>query len=148
MRKTIETLSTLALWAVWLIGSSLAVFDFLSSPAIAEKISQHLWIVASSPLIAISVFTVMLIAVRHSKTDTSKKLIPLEHNVQWTVEDLANAQNGKVVDLYFAGTGLACQVVARNEAASELHIENQTMHVTVSSQTADESVINLLHKAF
>ncbi|MDG0815948.1 hypothetical protein [Bdellovibrio svalbardensis] len=146
MRKIIETVSTLALWAVWIIGSSLAVSDFFFDAAMAKKITHHLWIVAWSPLIAFGIFAAMLIAVRRSKHDTTKKTIPSEHTVQWTAEELANAQSGKVVDLYFAGAGLACQVIARHEAALVLHTENQTMHVTV--QTTDETVITLLHKAF
>lgn len=148
MRKIIETVSTLALWAVWIIGSGLAVSEFLTKADVAKKITHHLWIVAWSPLIAIGVFGAMLIAVRLSKNETAKKTIASEHTVQWTSEDLANAQNGKVVDLYFASPGLDCQVVTRQEEAAVLHTENQTMHVTVVAQATDESVVGILQQAF
>ena len=149
MRKIIETVSTLALWALWIGGSGMAISEFLSSAAVHKKITHHLWIVAWSPLIAIAVFGAMLIAVRLSKHDnTNKKTIPSEHTVQWAEADFVNAQNGKVVDLYFASTGLDCQVVAREEVAAVLHTENQTMHVTVVAQVTDESVVGILQKAF
>ncbi|HEX7673169.1 MAG TPA: hypothetical protein VF412_03310 [Bdellovibrio sp.] len=148
MRKIIETVSTLALWAVWIIGSGMAISDFMHKADVAKKITHHLWIVAWSPLLAIAIFGAMLIAVRLSKQENKKKTIPCEHSVQWSHEELTHAQNGKVVDLYFPAPGLNCQVVAREEVAAVLHSENQTVHVTVAAQTNDESVIGLLHQAF
>lgn len=148
MRKIIETVSTLALWAVWIIGSSMAISDFMHKADVAKKITHHLWIVAWSPLLAIAVFGAMLIAVRLSKKSTAKKTIASEHTVQWSNEELTNAKNGKVIDLYFPAAGLNCQVVSRAEVAAVLHSENQTVHVTVASQATDESVIAILHQAF
>lgn len=146
MRKIIETTSTLVLWAIWIIGSSLAISDFLFSE-ISKKILVHLSYIAWSPVMAILVFGSMLLAVRFAKNDTTKKAIANAHKVQWTTEELAQAQSGKMVDLHFAGTGIECQVVAREEVASVLHNENQTMHVTVAPQTAAEQAIALLPQA-
>ncbi len=149
MRKLIETGSTLALWAVFISGSSIAIFDFFFNADAAEKITSHLTLISLAPLYAALIFGAMMIVVRFSKFDnTVKKAIPSEHTVQWSAEELLNAQTGKVVDLHFAGAGLACQVVSRDEVAHILHAENKTVHVTVASQTSDESVITLVRQAF
>lgn len=143
MRKIIETTSTLILWAVFIIGSTTAVLDFFFNADASEMIKSHLSVIALTPLFAVLFLGGMLIAVRFSKFDNTKKTIPSEHTILWTAEDLANAQSGKVVDLHFAGSGLACQVVARAEAATVLHIENQTVHVTVAPIKVEETSWNL-----
>jgi hypothetical protein len=148
MRKIIETTSTLALWIVFIVGSSLAVFDYFFNAEAAEKISSHLTLISLAPLFAVLIFGSMLIAVRFSKNDTTKKTIANEHTVQWSAEELAYAQSGKLVDLHFSSTGLACQVVAREEVASILHHENQTVHVTIVPQKSEEPALALLPQAF
>ncbi|MFM6928149.1 MAG: hypothetical protein ACKOX6_06760 [Bdellovibrio sp.] len=146
MRKIIETISTLALWSLWIVGSSLALSDFFNG-TVSQKILVHLSYIAWSPVMAVSVFGSMLFAIRSSKSELVKKSIANEHKVQWTTEELTQAQNGKMVDLHFVGTGIECQVVTRQEAASILHNENQTMHVTVAPQSATEQAIALLPQA-
>ena len=47
----------------------------------------------------------------------------------------------------FSGTGIECNVVAREEVAPVLHSENQTLHVTVAAPTAGEQVRALLPQA-
>ncbi|MGE5085167.1 MAG: hypothetical protein ACM3MG_02640 [Bacillota bacterium] len=144
MRKIIETTSTLVLWVIWIVGSSIAISDFFVNAQISRKILLHLSLIAWSPVMAVGIFAAMLLAVRFSKKETTKKAIPNEHKVQWTTEELSSAQSGKMVDLFFQGTGIECQVVIREEAALVLHNENQTMHVTVASS---ESTITLLPHA-
>jgi hypothetical protein len=148
MRKLIETGCTLILWAVFISGSSIAIFDFFFSNEAAEKIWAHMAVVGWAPFFAVLIFGSMLFLVRVSKFEHTKKTIPSEHTVQWSAEELLNAQHGKVVDLHFAGAGLACQVVTRDEVASILHAENKTVHVTVAAQTTEESVMGLVRQAF
>ena len=139
MRKIIETVSTFALWAVFIGGSTLAMRDFFFNTQEAEKISAHIALLAWAPAIAIVVFASMLLAVRFSKYVAERKLLVSEHNTHWNEVDLIQAQTGKVVDLHFIGTGLACAVITRDEVAEVLHAENQTMYVKVVPQTADNS---------
>lgn len=139
MRKIIETVSTTALWVVFLSGSSLALADFFFNVKEAQKISAHLALLAWAPAIAVVVFVAMLLAVRLSKYVATKKTIPSEHALQWTMDDLAQAQTGKVVDLHFVGAGLACEIVTRDQVATVLHAENQTLYVKVVPQNADNS---------
>ncbi len=139
MRKIIETVSTTALWVVFLSGSSLALADFFFNAQEAKKISAHLALLAWAPAIAVVVFVAMLLAVRFSKYVATKKTIPSEHALQWTMDDLAQAQTGKVVDLHFVGAGLACEIVTRDQVATVLHAENQTLYVKVVPQNADNS---------
>lgn len=143
MRKIIETVSTILLWAVWIGGSSLAISDFLFNDLISKKILFHLSLIAWSPAIAITLFAGMLVAIRFSKYEAKKKIIASEHTVQWSAEDIANAQSGKVVDLHFAGAGLDSQVVTRDQVATVLHNENQTVHVTVAPVSAEDANWNL-----
>ena len=143
MRKIIETTSTLALWMVWILGSGFAISEFFNNAAVSKKVVLHFSLIAWSPVIAMVVFGLMLVAVRFSKAETAKKTISNEHDVQWSAEDLANAQNGKVVDLSFVGVGLTCHVQTRDEVAAVLHSENQTVHLTVAAQTADDSYWHL-----
>jgi hypothetical protein len=139
MRKIIETTSTLALWAVWIIGSGFAISEFFFNDAVSKKAMVHFSLIAWSPVVAVGIFTWMLLAVRFSKTETVKKAIPSEHSVQWSEEDLVNAQNGKVVDLFFPAPGLTCHVKARDEVALVLHSDKQTIHLKVASPTVSES---------
>lgn len=139
MRKIIETASTTALWGVFFCGSSLALADFFFNAQESQKISDHLALLTWAPAIAIAVFAAMLLAVRFSKHVAIKKIIPSEHAIQWTHADLAQAQNGKVVDLHFLGAGLACEIVARDHAALVLHAENQTLYVKVVPQNTDNT---------
>ena len=113
MRKTIETTSTLTLWAIWFAGSALAISEILASPTAYTKVIEHLWIVSWSPVIALSVFSFMMLAVWLSKDSTEKKAIPSQHTLEWSDEDLKSAQSGKIIDLHFAGTDLACAVKKR-----------------------------------
>jgi|GEM_PF-5288365 hypothetical protein len=136
MRKIIETASTLALWAVFIIGSSIAISDFFFATEASELMKLHLTLVAWAPLVAIVIFGAMLYSVRTSKFELKKKTLPSEHSVQWTAEELMAAQTGKVVDLHFPAPGLACQVVAREEAATVLHAENKTVEVKVAMPAA------------
>lgn len=115
MRKTIETTSTLTLWAIWFAGSALAISEILASPTAYTKVIEHLWIVSWSPVIAVSVFTFMMIAVWLSKDSREKKDISCQHTVEWSREDIQNAQSGKVIDLHFSGHGLDCVVKKRDE---------------------------------
>lgn len=115
MRKIIETLSTLILWAVWILGSALAISEILASPVAYKKVIEHLWIVSWSPAIAVSVFSFMMVAVWLSKDDTEKKNIPSQHTIKWSDDDFLAAQSGKFVDLHFSGPGLDCSVNARGE---------------------------------
>lgn len=117
MRKTIETLSTLILWIIWILGSELAISEIINSPTAYKKVIEHLWIVSWSPAIAISVFSFMMVAVWLSKDSTDKKPIPNQHTIKWTDEDILSAQSGKFVDLHFAGSGLDCNVLTRGELA-------------------------------
>lgn len=148
MRKIIETVSTLILWAVFITGSSLAISEYFLNAEVSKKVSTHVSLVAWSPVIAIVLFGLMLVAIRFSKDETTKKEMPNEHAVQWSTEDLLNAQSGKVVDLHFANTGLACAVVTRNEVADILHSENQTVHVTLVPQMPEESARTLAPQRF
>ncbi|WP_413557410.1 hypothetical protein [Bdellovibrio sp. HCB209] len=148
MRKIIETTSTLALWMVFIVGSSIAISDFFLNAEVSELNLAHLSLIAWAPFFAAFIFGAMLIAVRFAKNETTKKAIANEHAIQWTAQDLAAAQTGKVVDLHFASTGLDCQVVTRNEVAEILHIDNQTLHVTVLPQKGDEPALALLPKAY
>jgi hypothetical protein len=143
MRKIIETTSTLALWAVWIIGSGFAISEYFLSADVSKKVLLHFSLIAWSPVIAVGMFALMLLAVRYSKDDTTKKSIPSEHAVQWSPEDLANAQNGKVVDLSFVSVGLTCHVNTRDEVAEVLHSENQTVHLKVAAQTPSDSYWHL-----
>ena len=143
MRKIIETTSTLALWMVWIIGSGYAISEFFFNDAVSKKAMLHFSLISWSPVIALGIFGLMLIAVRLSKVETAKKMIPSEHSVQWSAEDLVNAQNGKVVDLIFPAPGLTCHVQTRDEAALVLHSEKQTVHLKVVTPTASESSWNL-----
>lgn len=143
MRKIIETTSTLALWAVWFVGSGYAISEFFFSADVSKKALAHFTLISWSPVMAVVIFGLMLLAVRLSKTDTTKKTIPSEHSVQWSAEDLLNAQNGKVVDLLFPAPGLACHVKTRDEAATVLHSDNQTVHLKVVSPVASEASWNL-----
>ncbi|MBO9668782.1 MAG: hypothetical protein J7501_18430, partial [Bdellovibrio sp.] len=111
MRKIIETLSTLTLWAVFIVGSGMALFDFFYKTDASEMMMAHLRLISIAPLMAVIIFGSMLVAVRFSKDSKAKKTVPNEHAAQWSVEELANAQTGKVVDLHFPSTGLACHVV-------------------------------------
>ena len=138
MRKIIETVSTLSLWAVWIVGSGLAVYDFILDTEISKSNLQHLSLIAWSPMIAMGLFALMLVAVRFSKNETTKKTMPNEHSLHWSAEDLAKVQNAKLVDLSFLGTGLACHVKTRDVAAAVLHNENHTVHVKVSAKKVDE----------
>ncbi|QDK37713.1 hypothetical protein DOE51_09010 [Bdellovibrio sp. NC01] len=131
------------MWAVWIGGSSLAISDFLFNDLISKKILFHLSLIAWSPAIAITIFGGMLVAIRFSKYEAKKKTIANEHTVQWSEVDLVNAQSGKVVDLYFAGAGLDSQVVARDQVATVLHNENQTVHVTVAAPSVEDANWNL-----
>ncbi|QLY23853.1 hypothetical protein [Bdellovibrio sp. KM01] len=148
MRKLIETGCTLILWAVFISGSSIAIFDFFFNVEASEKISSHMLVIGWAPFFAVLIFGAMMFLVRVSKYDNTKKAIASEHTVQWSAEELALAQNGKVVDLHFAGAGLACQVVTRDEVAAVLHADNKTVHVTVAAQTTEESVMGLVRQAF
>ncbi|WP_413584546.1 hypothetical protein [Bdellovibrio sp. HCB274] len=148
MRKIIETTSTLALWVVFIVGSSLAVFDFFYNKEESLNIINHLTLISLSPLFAVCIFVGMLIVVRFSNYKPVKKTIPCEHAVQWSEFELAQARSGKVVDLHFPAAGLACQVMTRNEVAQVLHSENQTVHVTVTSQHSEEPALALLPQAF
>lgn len=148
MRKLIETGCTLALWAVFISGSSIAIFDFFFNVEAAEKISAHMLVIGWAPFFAVLIFGAMLFLVRVSKYKNTKKSIPSEHSVQWSAQELALAQYGKVVDLHFAGAGLDCQVITRDEVASVLHADNKTVHVTVAAQTGEESVMGLVRQAF
>jgi hypothetical protein len=143
MRKIIETTSTLALWMVWIVGSGFAISEFFFNDAVSKKAMVHFSLIAWSPAIAVVIFGMMLLAVRLSEDETAKKTIPSEHSVQWSAEDLANAQNGKVVDLLFPAAGLTCHVKTRDEVALVLHSEKQTVHLKVAASTASESSWNL-----
>lgn len=143
MRKIIETTSTLALWAVWIIGSGYAISEFFFNSAVSKKAMVHFSLISWSPVIAAGIFGLMLLAVRLSKVETTKKTIPSEHSVQWSAEDLINAQNGKVVDLVFPAPGLTCHVQTREDVAAVLHSEKQTVHLKVASPAASESSWNL-----
>ena len=146
MRKIIETTSTLILWAIFIVGSTLAISDFLNAE-VSKKVMLHLSFIAWSPVIAVSVFVAMMIAVRSAKTSVAKRIIATEHNIQWSPEEMTQAQTGKLVDLHFSGTGIECNVIAREEVAPVLHSENQTLHVTVAAPTASEQVRALLPQA-
>lgn len=131
MRKIIETTSTLALWLVFIIGSGLAISDFFFNQDASEMMMLHLSILALAPAMAIALFGMMIFSVRSAKKEQPKKVIHSEHALLWSTEELQNAQTGKIVDLHFQGSGLNCTVIAREEAATVLHNENQTTHVTV-----------------
>ncbi len=148
MRKMIETSSTLALWAVWLIGSGFAVAEFVLSPIIHQKIIQHLWIISWAPGLATFLFTAMMLAIRHSSDPTEKKTIPSQHTVQWTPEDFTNAQTGKIIDLQFPGSGLDCKVQVRSEVAQVLHKESQGQIDPLLSEIPDETVAGIFQEAF
>lgn len=147
MRKIIETASTLVLWAIFLVGSSLAIADLIFKTENSELILAHLTLISLAPLFAVLIFAAMLIAVRFSKFKLVKRMISSEHQVQWSAEELVHAQSGKMIDLHFPGTGLACHVVPRDNAAEVLHSEMTTVHLKVVPQTSDESVGALLPQA-
>jgi hypothetical protein len=147
MRKTIETLCTLVLWAIFIVGSCKAVFDFVSKSDDGEMIFAHLKLISIAPVLATIIFVSMLVAVRLSKTQTTKKTMPNEHGAQWSAEELINAQTGKMVDLHFPSTGLACHVVAREKLALVLHSENTTVHLKVVPQSAEEPALALLSQS-
>ncbi|WP_413581898.1 hypothetical protein [Bdellovibrio sp. HCB288] len=148
MRKIIETTSTLALWVVFIVGSSLAIFDFFFNKEEAQNILSHLTLISLSPLFAVCIYVGMLIVVRFSNYKPIKKNISCEHAVNWSEAAFALAQSGKVVDLHFPAAGLNCHVVARNEVATVLHSENQTVHVTVVPQKSEEPALALLSQGF
>lgn len=139
MRKIIETTSTLALWLVFIVGSGLAISDFFFNKDASDMMMLHLSILALAPAMAIALFGMMMISVRSAKSQVVKKVMTSEHAVSWSFEELQNAQSGKIVDLHFQGSGLACNVVTREESAAILHNENQTTHVTVALEPATET---------
>ena len=139
MRKIIETTSTLALWLVFIVGSGLAISDFFFNKDASDMMMLHLSILALAPAMAIGLFGMMMVSVRSSKNALTKKTMISENPVQWSAEELQAAQSGKMVDLHFQGSGLACTVVAREEAATVLHNENQTTHVTVALEPVTET---------
>lgn len=155
MRKTIETISTLALWVIWFVGSELAISEFLSSHVAHKKVMQHLGIIAWSPVISISVFAFMMLAVWLSKDPRDKKTIPSEHIIKWSKDDLINAKNGKIIDLHFSGSCLDCEVKNREEVAEVLHNEQQSESEAAAEATdsnsnkkIDDSSVGLLQEAF
>lgn len=140
MRKIVETTSTLALWAVFIIGSTFALKDFLVfNSDTTELMHLHLNIVVWAPFYAALIYGGMLLSVRLSKFSLVKKTLASEHSVQWTTEEFVAAQSGKVVDLHFPAPGLACQVVAREELISALRSENQVMEIKVASTSTQKS---------
>lgn len=147
MRKIIETLSTLILWAVWTIGSGFAISEFLSSSVAHKKITHHLWVVSWSPGIAFTIFAVMMLVIRYSKDEKTKKRVVSEHTVRWSAEELTLAQNEKLIDLHFASPGLDCRVAIRNEIDLVSYNEQRTRHVTLAPTNA-EPVVGILQKAF
>lgn len=144
MRKIIETLSTLLLWTVFIAGSCKAVAEFFSKSVSGEMMWEHLKLISIAPVLAVIIFASMLVAVRFSKFQTAKKTVVNEHAAQWTAEELVLAQTGKVVDLTFPSTGLACHVVARDEAAATIHSENTTVHLKLVPASADENAVALV----
>lgn len=147
MRKIIETLSTLVLWAVWIIGSGFAISEFLSSTVVYKKITHHLWIVSWSPGIAFAIFVAMMLAIRNSKEEKTKKIVASEHTIRWSAEELTLAQNEKLIDLRFASPGLDCQVTARDEMDLVSYSEQRSRHLTLAPTHA-EPAVGILQKAF
>lgn len=147
MRKIIETASTLVLWTIFIVGSSFAIADLVLKTENSELIMAHLSLISLAPLFAALIFAAMLVSVRFSKFQLMKKTIASEHAIQWSTEELTHAQSGKMVDLHFPGTGLACHVVTRDDAAAVLHSEKTTVHLKVVPQTSDDSVGALLPQA-
>ncbi len=147
MRKIIETLSTLVLWVVWIFGSGFAISEFLSSAEVYKKITHHLWVISWSPGIALVIFAAMMLAIRHSKDDKTKKTIPSAHTIQWSREELTIAQNEKLIDLRFPGPGLDCQVTAREEMDLVAYNDQRTLHITVAPPVA-EPAVGILQEAF
>ena len=139
MRKIIETTSTLALWAVWLVGSGHAIADLLSEAGLAKGTAHQLSVIAWSPLVAGLVLALMMVAIRLFKASHEKTTHQSEHAPQWSAADFMRAQNSKVVDLSFEGLGLACQVSTRSEAAAVLHNENQIPHTGFTPARTGES---------
>ncbi len=137
MRKTIEVLSTLFLWSVFIGGSVLAVRDLFFSDIESRKIVEHAILLTWAPLIAVALFVCMLIAIRRSKYVLKKKNIPCVHAVQWTGAELLQAKNAKVVDLHFVSSGLTCNVVSRSEVATVLHNESQMICITITSEASE-----------
>lgn len=134
MRKTIEILSTLFLWFIFIGGSILAARDLFFSDIESRKIVEHAILLTWAPIIAVILFVGMLIAIRRSQFELKKKNIPCAHAVQWTGAELLQAKNAKVVDLHFVNSGLTCNVVSRSEVATVLHNESQMVCITITSE--------------
>lgn len=123
MRKIIEFVSTLALWVLWLVGSVLALLELFGNGNNADDLMVLVQQIGVTPIFALVIFLGMMIVVKFGRKPQTLTKISLQenHDTKWNQQALQLAQSGRIIDLFFKNSGLACEVLARETVATVLH---------------------------